>query len=159
MLKEYALFIGLILSVVISFYAGHWLTNNHWSAKWSDREAQYAEAQVVANEAVRAQERLWQDKIEKVHDEAKKRNETIAADAAELSDVVARLRKQIADRAANSKSSNSTATDISRTAATDRVMYSVMLEGAIIRAEQYAGFADQSRTAGLACQAAYNALQ
>lgn len=161
-LNGYGLSIKLIYLVCASLalvYLGHWVTDNHWQAKWSEREAQYAAAQVAANEAVRSQERIWQSDIQRVHDEAKKRNETIAADAAELSDVVARLRKQIADRAANSKGSNSTATDISRAAATDKVMHSVMLETLVIRAEQYAGFADESRAAGLTCQAAYDAVR
>lgn len=139
--------------------AGYWIADTKANAAWNEREAQYAAAQVAANEAVRAQERIWQDKITKVSNDAKITQERLRVDSAELSDVAARLRKQLADRATNSKSTNTTAADISRAAATDRVMYSVMLESVIIRAEQYAGFADQSREAALTCQAAYNALR
>ena len=143
---------------VALFAAGYWIADTKADAAWNEREAQYAAAQVAANEAIRAQERLWQDKLTKVANDAKITQERLRIDSAELSDVAARLRKQLADRATNSKSTNTTAADISRAAATDRVMYSVMLESVIIRAEQYAGFADQSRAAGLACQDAYNAL-
>lgn len=149
----------LYLGAGAALFAGGWFVNGAlWQSKWSEREADYAAAQVAANEAVRAQERIWQDKLSKVANDAKITQERLRVDSAELSDVAARLRKQLADRATNSKSTNSTATDISRAAATDKVMYSVMLESAIVRAEQYAGFADQSRAAGLACQAAYSAL-
>jgi uncharacterized membrane protein YcjF (UPF0283 family) len=153
-----ALAVGLF-SLVVGALFGHWLTNNYWKAKWADRDTADAKALIAANATERAKELSWQVKVEKVSEDAKKRNETIAADAAELSDVVARLRKQIAGRHSDIQGANSAATNISRAAATDKVMHSVMLETLIIRAEQYAGFADESRAAGLTCQAAYDAIR
>lgn len=146
-------------ALAATFAGGFWLNGVMWQGKWSERDKADALAAVAAQEAERAKERQWQEDIQRVHEDGKKQQEVIAADAAELSNVVARLRKQIADRSANSKGANSAATDISRAAATDKVMYSVMLEALVIRAEQYAGFADESRAAGLTCQAAYESIR
>ena len=158
MYVKYAHTIALLLLVAASFYGGWYVNGARWEAKHSELVADYATAQVTANEAIRSQERLWQDKLSKVTNDAKIKQESLQRDSAELSAVAARLRKQIADHAANNKGANSTAADISRAAATDRVMYSVMLESVIIRAEQYARFADETRAAGVACQNSYNAL-
>ena len=143
----------------MAFAGGFWLSGTLWESKWSERDKADALSVVATQEAERAKERQWQADIQRVHDESKKRQETIAADAAELSNTANRLRDKIKSLSTSQQGGNSTATDISRSAATDKVMYSVMLEALVIRAEQYAGYADRNREAALTCQAAYNAIR
>ena len=156
MFQRYAPFIGLCLLAAIS---GWYFTDLAWSAKWSERDKADALSIVAAQEAERTKERQWQADIQRVHDDAKKRQETIAADAAELSVTASRLRDKIKSMPASQSGGNSAATNISRSAATDKVVYSVMLESVIVRAEQYAGYADRNREAAMTCNAAYNAIR
>lgn len=146
-------------ALAVAFAGGFWLNGTLWQGKWDARDKADALSVVAAQEAERAKERQWQADIQRVHDEAKKRQETIAADAAELSNTANRLRDKIKSMSAGHKGGNSTATDISRSAATDKAVYSVMLESVIVRAEQYAGYADRNREAAMTCKAAYNAIR
>ena len=146
-------------ALAAAFAGGFWLNGTLWESKWSERDKADALSVVAAQEAERTKERQWQADIQRVHDEAKKRQETIAADAAELSITANRLRDKIKSMSAGQQSGNSTIADISRSAATDKVVYSVMLESVIVRAEQYAGYADRNREAALTCNEAYNALR
>jgi hypothetical protein len=159
MLKEYALFIGLILSVVISFYAGHWLTNNHWQAKYSALEADYAKAQVEANNAVRAQERLWQDKLQKVGEDAKLREQQLKNDSSELGVTVDGLREQLALSNSKLHSADSAITRLRAARATNRVVQAELCGWAIQRAEELANIADRNRQKGLACEAAHSSIR
>lgn len=150
---------SIAVLVIGAFAGGYFISDNSWAAKWSERDKADALAAVTAQEAERIKERQWQSDLEKVHEDGKKRQEVIAADAAELSDTVERLRKQIKSMSSGEQSGNSAIADISRSAATDKVVYSVMLESVIVRAEQYAGYADRNREAALTCKAAYEALR
>lgn len=146
-------------ALAAAFACGFWLNGTLWQGKWSERDKADALSVVAAQEAERIKERQWQADIQRMHDESKKRQETIAADAAELSDTAKRLRDKIKSLSTSQQGGNSIATNISRSAATDKVVYSVMLESVIVRAEQYAGYADRNREAALTCQAAYNAIR
>lgn len=153
MIKPY-----LYAGAAIACFVAGWLVNGSlWRSKWDARDKADAVALVEHQERQRAQERQWQDDLQKVHDDAKKRQSELAADSAELNAAIERMRKQL--QAAGSKTgANSAATDISRAAATDKAVYSVLFESAIIRAGQLAEFADASRAAGIACANSYNAL-
>ena len=148
-----------LVALAAAFAGGFWLNGTLWESKWSERDKADFLSVVAAQEAERTKERQWQADIQRVHDEAKKRQETIAADAAELSITANRLRDKIKSMSADQQGGNSTIADISRSSATDKVVYSVMLESVIIRAEQYAGYADRNREAALTCNTAYNALR
>lgn len=156
MLQKYAPFIGLCLLAAIS---GWYFTDLAWSAKWSERDKADALSIVAAQEAERTKERQWQADIQRVHDDAKKRQETIAADAAELSVTASRLRDKIKSMPASQSGGNSAATDISRSAATDKVVLGKLLEWSVGTNETLARYADQNREAALTCNAAYNALR
>ena len=158
-LKEYALFIGLTLSVVISFYAGHWLTNNHWSAKYSALEADYAKAQVEANNAVLAQERLWQDKLQRVSEDAKLREQQLKNDSDELAATVDGLRKSVTVSTSKLQSASATITELRRTNATSDLVRRELLGYCLGRVESLAAAFDRSRAAGLTCQSAYEAVR
>lgn len=162
MLLKYDSTIKLICLVCASLaliYLGHWMTDNHWSAKWSEREEQYAAAQVAANEAVRAQERLWQDKIEKVIEDAKKREQQLKNDSSELSVTVDGLREQLALSNSKLQSAGSAIARLRAAGATNRVVQAELCGWAIQRAEELANLADRNRQKGLACEASYSAIR
>ena len=71
-------------ALAAAFAVGFWLNGTLWESKWSERDMVDALSVVAAQEAERTKERQWQADIQRVHDDAKKRQETIAADAAVL---------------------------------------------------------------------------
>lgn len=146
-------------ALAVAFAGGFWLNGVMWQGKWSERDKADALSVVAAQEAERSKERQWQADIQRVHDESKKRQEVIAADAAELSDAANRLRDKIKSMSAGQQGGNSTATDISRSAATDKVVLGQLLEWSVGTNETLARYADQNREAALTCNAAYNALR
>lgn len=146
-------------ALAAAFAGGFWLNGVMWQGKWDARDKSDSLAAVAAQEAERVKERQWQSDLEKVHEDGKKRQQAIADDAAELNDTVERLRSKIKSMSAGEQSGDSTIANISRSSATDKVVYSVMLESVIVRAEQYAGYADRNREAALTCAAAYNAIR
>ena len=160
MLQKYGFITALCLSLAISDFAGgFWLNGVMWQSKWDSRDKADALAVVATQEAERKKERQWQDDLQKVHDDAKKRQDIIAADAAELSDVAGKLRKQIRRMSTGQQGENSTVADISRAAATDKIVLSELLSWSVGANEQLARYADQNREAALACNAAYNAIR
>lgn len=144
-------------AAVACFGAGWFVNGSLWQSKWDARDKADAVALIEHQERQRTQERQWQDDLQKVHDDAKKRQSELAADSAELNAAIERMRKQL-QTAGSKTGTNSAATDISRAAATDKAVYSVMLETLVIRAGQYAEFADASRAAGIACVNSYNTI-
>lgn len=146
-------------ALAAAFAGGFWLNGVMWQGKWDARDKTDALSVVAAQEDERRKERQWQSDLQRVHEDGKRQQKVIAADAAELSDTVERLRDKIKSMSTGQQGGNSTIADISRSAATDKVVYSVMLESVIVRAEQYAGYADRNREAALTCQAAYNAIR
>lgn len=159
MFQKYAPFIGLCLLVAISFGGGFWLNGVMWQGKWDARDKADALASVAAQEAERVKERQWQSDLEKVHQDGKKRQDTIAADAAELSATVERLRSKIKSMSAGEQGGNSTIAGISRGAATDKIVLNQLLEWSVGTNETLARYADQNREAALTCNSAYNALR
>ena len=146
-------------ALAAAFAGGFWLNGTLWESKWSERDKSDALSVVAAQEAERTKERQWQVDIQRVHDEAKKRNEAIAADAAQLSDTANRLRDKIKSMSAGQQSGNSTIADISRSAATNKIVLGQLLEWSVGTNETLARYADQNREAALTCVAAYNALR
>lgn len=146
-------------ALAAAFAGGFWLNGVMWQGKWDARDKADAIAAVAAQEAERAKERQWQSDLEKVHEDGKKRQEVIAADAAELSDTVERLRIKIKSMSAGQQGGNSTIADISRSAATDKIVLNQLLEWSVGTNETLAIYADQNREAALTCNAAYEALR
>ena len=162
MLKQYEFLIKIICLALISLaliYLGHWVTDNHWQAKWSEREAQYAAAQVVANEAVREQERLWQDKLQKVANDAKTTQERLQRDSEQLAAVNDGLRSTIKVSTSKLQSASATIAELRRTNATSELVRRELLGYCLGRVESLATAFDRSRAAGLTCQSAYEAVR
>ena len=159
MLQRFAPFIGLCLLAVASAYAGHWVTNAHWSAKWSERDKADLSAQLIADQRELKLQTDWQNKIDEVAQNAKLEQAKIAADAAELSDTVAELRRTIKVSDSNLQSTAATITRLRAANATTKLVQSELSSWCIGRIEIMAGIADRSRAAGLACEKSYNAIR
>ena len=155
---KYAHTIALLLLVASSFYGGWYVNGARWEAKHSELVADYATAQVAANEAIRAQERLWQDKLAKVANDAKIKQESLQRDSERLAATVDSLRDTIEVSTSKHKSANATIAELRRANATTELVQRELLGFVITRAESLAKAYDGSRAAGLACQNSYNAL-
>lgn len=150
--------IALCLCLASSFIA-YKLTDNHWQAKWQERNASEAAQVLAANEAIRAQERQWQDKLNEASKDAKLREQQLKIDSDELGATVDGLRQQLALSTSKLQSANSTVTRLRAAGATNAVVRAELCGWAVQRAEELAGIADRNRQKGLACEASYNALR
>jgi hypothetical protein len=157
MLQKYAPFIVLILCLATS-YASHWVTNNHWQAKWAERDAadalQVAQAQAIARQT----EQKWRDKQEVINNEYKKLRSEKADTDRKLDDIGERLR--IALQSRTSRATEYTSPIAERAAAaTDRLLLAELFRSADERAGALVKLVGESRLAGLQCQAEYDALR
>lgn len=146
-------------ALAAAFAGGFWLNGVMWQGKWDARDKSDALAAVAAQEAERVKEHQWQEDIQRVHEDGKKRQQAIADDAAELNDTVERLRGKIKSLSAGEQGGDSAIASISRSAATDKVVLGQLLEWSVGTNETLARYADQNREAALTCNAAYNALR
>lgn len=154
MIKYYAMAVaGLAL-----FAAGYWIADTKADAAWAEREAQYSAAQVAANEDIRAQERIWQDKLSKVAKDAKITQERLQSDSERLAATVDGLRKSIKVSTGKHQSADTTIAELRRAGATTELVQKELLGFVITRAEELAKSYDRSRAAGLTCESTYNAL-
>lgn len=149
----------IYLACLLSAFAGGWYVNGaRWEAKNSELVADYATAQVTANEAIRAQERLWQDKLAKVTNDAKIKQESLQRDSERLAATVDSLRDTVKVSTSKHQSANATIAELRRANATTELVQRELFGFVITRAESLAAAYDGSRAAGLACQNSYNAL-
>lgn len=159
MLQKYAPFIALCLLVVGSFCGGWYVNGARWEAKYDELIAENLKAQAEANDAIRAQERLWQDKIEKVTQDAKKTQERLQSDSEQLAATIDSLRSTVKVSTSKLQSANTTITELRRTNATTELVQRELLGYSLARVESLAAAYDRSRAEGLACVSAYNALR
>lgn len=159
MYVKYAHTIALLLLAAASFYGGWYVNGARWEAKHSELVADYATAQVTANEAIRAQERLWQDKLAKVTNDAKIKQESLQRDSERLAATVDSLRGTIEVSTSKYQSANATIAELRRANATTELVQRELLGFVITRAESLATAYDGSRAAGLTCQSAYEAVR
>jgi hypothetical protein len=157
MLQKYAPFIVLILCLATS-YASHWLTNNHWQAKWAERDAADAKAQTqIYAEAHEKQQKLNAE-LQHAYQIAKDMQDKFESDRIAAADTSKRLRDEIA-RYKASASNHSSAISISANAATDRLLLANLLGESDEAAGAYAEEADRNRQAVINCNNEYQALR
>jgi chromosome segregation ATPase len=145
-----------LVAVLGAAYAGHWLTNNHWSTKWAEHIAADAlEHAKAANDALTKQNELTA-KLDKVQTDAKIQQAKLKADADNLSATADSLRKQLTMSEAASTDATAAITKLRRAAATDTAVQSELLNWSISTNAELARVADDSRSRGLACEKAYN---
>ncbi len=157
MLQRYAPFIVLILCLATS-YASHWVTNNHWRAKWAGRDAADAKAQTqIYAEAHEKQQKLNAE-LQHVYQIAKDMQDKFESDRIAAADTSKRLRDEIA-RYKTSASNHSSTISISANAATDRLLLANLLGESDEAAGAYAEEADRNRQAVINCNNEYNAIR
>lgn len=148
-----------VIALLIAAYLGHWLTSNHWQAKYSALEASYAKAaEKSATEALTKQQKLLQelDNAYKVQKHLQEKHDRNVADSRIAAD---RLRIEL-DRIKALPAINGSSTIAERAnAATDRLLLANLLGESDARAGAYAEEADKLRVALSACNNEYNAVR
>jgi len=147
-----------LVAVLGAGYAGHVVTHNHWSAKWSGRDAADAKAQTqIYAEAHEKQQKLNAE-LQHAYQVAKDMQDKFEADRVAAADTSQRLRDEIARHKASATNHPSTISS-SANAATDRLVLINVLERADAAAGALADYADRNRQAVINCNNEYQALQ
>lgn len=146
----------------------HWWAYNHgvtvtddaWSAKWSQRDAADATAQAAAELAQRTEEQRRADWVAGVQRDATQALENARTDAAGSAADADRLRGELAKLQARlSGTGASAAASVSSTSTTRAAMVlSELLDSCIGQRQELASAFDRSRIAGLACERSYDGL-
>lgn len=154
--------IGIIAATLaIGFIAGYKVSDNSWQTKWANAERDAATEQLNAvNTAVKD----YKDKLTKLEDiehDTRLALSNALLDAANADAANYSLQQQLSNYVRNaSRRADNAATAAERAAiATDFVVLTELFNRANRRAEELAKVADERRTRGLACEAAYGVLQ
>ena len=161
--------VALVIAIVLGawwlhhsgYQSGSDAKELQWTAKWNKQAEQLATAKANAELKAREEEQRRQASIDKVRDDAEKqiaRAESDALAARDAADGVLEQAKRLAARAGKCPS-NPTATQSGATAAEPSVVLADVLGRADARAGELAAAYDRSRSAGLACERAYDALR
>lgn len=124
-----------------------------WSLKWEARNLSDSKAAREAEQAERAKEQAWQDKLAEVSQNANKQIEDVRKRERAAAD--SRVRNAVNDYA-NRISQETSPTDGGAPSGIE--MLAGLLNGADELAERFAAEAEESRKRGLACEASYDAL-
>ncbi|EKP0262641.1 DUF2514 domain-containing protein [Aeromonas sobria] len=132
-----------------------------WQAKWDRQSAELAEARARNIQLAREEEQRRQRAIDKVRQDAEQQISRVETDAAAASAVAAGMLEQarrLATRASQC-ASHSSVTQSGDAARQPAVVLADLLGRADARAGELAKAFDRARTAGLACERAYDALR
>lgn len=156
---------GLGLALI---FGALWLAYSHgrsvekgeWQALWNDRDARDAKAKLTGAETERAKEQAHQRAIDQVQADAEKQIDTALTQAADAATAADGLRQRVNQLLAADRASRSSCATAGSTAAeTPGNLLAVVLDKSVARNRELAALADSARIAGLACEAAYNALR
>lgn len=136
-------------------------TTTEWQGKWNKQALELAEAKAKAQELVRNEEHRRQTAIDEVRQHAEQQIAQAKADATAADDAADSLREQAQRLAARADqcTSNPNSTQRGKATAQPSVVLADVLGRADQRAGQLAAAYDRARAAGLACEAAYDALR
>ncbi len=118
----------------------------------------YAEAAQAAEQKARQVEQERVEALGRIESEAAKRTQDLQADAAAARRAADSLRQHIA-RLAGQTASNPAATDSGEATTGPGLLLTDLFSRTLDRTVELAEYADRARTAGLACEAAYQALR
>ena len=136
-----------------------WLVNGWRSdAALADLERRHAEAMAAAQLAARIEEQRRQAAIEEVQRNAREQLEAVAADAAAADRTAAGLREHV-ERLSRRPARCPATAGGGEAADPARVVLAELLIEVERRGRELAAEADRRRVAGLACEAAYQALR
>jgi hypothetical protein len=145
-----------------AYHHGVSVTNDDWQAKWSARDADAATAKAANEAAARATEQAWQLKLDKVTEDGQHAIDQATGDAATARASADSLRgaaDSLAARLAASQAGGHSCTAAASAAASRAVLVLAdVLKRSDERSGDLAGYADQSRSRGMTCTQAYDAL-
>ncbi|NNA69586.1 DUF2514 family protein [Pseudomonas gessardii] len=151
----------VLIGLLLAYSHGQSVTDAEWQAKWSDRDAQDAEAKTLNESTERAKEQARQQTINKVIQDGQKIIDQAYADASASRDdrSLRDAADETAGRVAASQAGGHSCTAAASAAATRAVMVLAdVLKRADQRAGDLAGYADQSHGRGVTCEQAYDSL-
>jgi len=153
--------LGAALLAAALFGAGWQIQGWRMDAKIAALHTQHAAALADAQAAARAIETRRMEEIEHVRATAQTRIDTLRGDADRAGAAAERLRRELAAARARGTASDTTAADRGpRQPDTTTVdMLTGLLERMEQEAQSMAGYADELRIAGLACEASYEAVR
>ena len=157
---------GIAAAIVIGCLFGAYqhgvnVTDAKWDKQQSDAQAAQATLRAQEERTARETEQRRQAEIESIRADAQKQIQNAQADARDADLASERLRKQ-ADRLAQSVRScpSDTGTaDGGKTGTNPSVLLADLLSRADEEAGRMAAIADRARTAGLACERAYQSIR
>jgi hypothetical protein len=159
MLKQYYALIKIICLlaiILLSAYAGHYVTNNHWQTKWSERDTADAIASAkAANDALTKQKNLLQE-LENAYETQKRLQEKHDRNVSDSRIASERLRVELDRIKALPKVTHTSTVAERANAATDRLLLSQLLGESDERAGILADIAEQRGIAGRACEREYD---
>lgn len=145
-----------------AYHHGVSTTNATWQAEWSARDTRDAQAKEQNEAAARATEQAWQLKLDKVTEDGQHAIDQATGDAAAAlasADSLRGAADSLASRLAASQAGGHSCTAAASAAATRAVVVLAdVLKRSDERSGNLAGYADQSRSRGLTCTQAYDAL-
>lgn len=155
----------LVIGLAAGLIAGWWLTSNHLSARLADLRASHAEhiaiqqqasADVISRTLLR--ERQLHKDIDEIQENAETEKQRLAADLADSNAAARRLSEQL-DRISGRVGADTATAAECQAAATATGMLAGMLAEFDEAAGIFAEEAARSRSAGLNCEAAYDAAR
>lgn len=153
--------IAYALLVAVIAGAGAWvswaITDNSWQATHSEYVAQVEKAAKAASDQARSEEQRRQAAIEGIRRDGQQKQAELAADIDAVTGINQRLREEI-DRIKLAASKYSGAATGSETAEPAVVVLGELFKSASERAGELAAALGASRSAGLTCEASYDAL-
>ena len=161
LLKQYKLIaLGVaVLALMALSAAGAWQwQGNRYERQISDIRAASAEAARVAQAQARSEEQRRQTAIEGIRRDAQEQIAAVAADAAAADDAASRLRARVA-KLSRRPASCAGATGGGEAASETGMVLADVFARLDQRAGELAAAYDRARIAGLACEAAYDAVK
>lgn len=159
-LKQYRLIAlaAAALALMALSAAGAWQWQaNSYERQISDIRGEYAEAARQAEARARSEEQRRQVAVEGIRRDAQEQIAAVAADAAAADDAAGRLRARVAELSRR-PASCAGAADGGEAADAARLVLADVLSRVDAAAGELAAYADRSRIAGAACEAAYDSL-
>lgn len=154
--------IMLALVGIACYIAGNSASDTRWQARWSERDAADATARAEQEARNREAENTMQHAITGIAQNAEQKLTSVQADADNAAAAAGRLRGTISELQRKLQRSEALADSaIASERATEAraaSLFADLLAESVEHNRQLAAAADDSRTRGLACEQAYNAI-
>lgn len=162
LIKQYTVLLGSVLALALlagACYLTYVVTDNHWSAKYSDLEQKYSDASAKATQEARVKEWEYQNNVDAIAQQGAKDLAQARSDADSANASIGRLQQRINRLLADTSSEDSGTTQRGKTAREALDLLANVLEKSLERNRQLADYADKASSAGLTCEKAYDAIQ